>query len=205
MDEPRSTLALWEYRRLVGDLYAEVRALPPQAGWRRWCRVRNELFRHHPQSPLSERDRESFGGLHSYPYDPAMRVEAAVDPADGAPIDLEHSGIGTTRAVPFGTVAFEIAGLEVSLMLYRLEQYGNGVFLPFRDATSGTETYGGGRYLLDTAKGADLGHHHDVAVLDFNFSYHPSCVHDPRWSCPLAPPANRINAPILAGERLSPA
>ena len=69
--------------------------------------------------------------------------------------------------------------------------------------SSGTTTYGGGRYLLDTAKGADLGSIGDRLVLDFNFSYHPSCVYDPRWSCPLAPPENRLTVPIRAGERLA--
>ncbi len=203
MDEPRATLALWEYRRLVADLYAEVRALPPQAGWRRWRRVRDELFRHHPQSPLDDAGRERFDGLGYFPYDPAMRFEAAVDAARGPAIELTHSGMGTTRATPFGTVAVEIAGIGAVLTMYRLEQYGGGVFLPFTDTTAGDETYGGGRYLLDTAKAADLGHHHDIAVLDFNFAYHPSCVHDARWSCPLAPPANRLDVPIRAGERLS--
>lgn len=76
------------------------------------------------------------------------------------------------------------------------------MFLPFRDETNGSETYGGGRYLLDTVKGADLGHRADKVVLDFNFSYHPSCVHDHRWSCPLAPPDNHLAIGIEAGERL---
>src|SRR5438094_612159 len=80
--------------------------------------------------------------------------------------------------------------------------YGGGVFLPFRDATSGRTTYGGGRYLLDTAKGADLGVRSDELVLDFNFAYHPSCVHDSTWTCPLAPLENRLAAPIDAGERM---
>ena len=74
------------------------------------------------------------------------------------------------------------------------------MFLPFRDATSGNTTYGGGRYLLDTAKGADLGSAGDALVLDFNFAYHPSCVYDPKWVCPLAPLANRLAVAVEAGE-----
>ena len=77
-----------------------------------------------------------------------------------------------------------------------------GVFLPFRDATNGQTTYERGRYLLDTGKGADLGSRDDMVVLDFNFSYHPSCVYDPNWSCPLAPVENHLAIEIPVGEVL---
>jgi uncharacterized protein (DUF1684 family) len=82
--------------------------------------------------------------------------------------------------------------------------YAGGLFVPFRDATSGQETYGGGRYLLDTIKSADFGSQVDPAsvVLDFNYAYHPSCAYDPRWVCPLAAPDSRVPIPIRAGERL---
>ena len=86
-----------------------------------------------------------------------------------------------------------------------MEGYAGGLFLPFRDATNGVETYGAGRYLLDGAKGADLGG--DVAratlILDFNFAYQPSCAFDPRWACPLAPPENRLDIQVRAGERIA--
>ena len=95
---------------------------------------------------------------------------------------------------------FELAGEQRRLALYWLEAYGGGVFLPFRDSTSGSETYGAGRYLLDTVKGADLGEEKGRLVLDFNFAYNPSCSYDPRWACPLAPPENRLPVPIRAGE-----
>ncbi len=88
------------------------------------------------------------------------------------------------------------------LDVYWIAVYGGGVFIPFRDATSGSETYGAGRYLLDTIKGADLGGSGDRLVLDFNYAYHPSCAYDPRWSCPLAPPANRLESAVRVGERL---
>ena len=97
-----------------------------------------------------------------------------------------------------GLVRLPVGELE----LYWIDVYGGGLFLPFRDATSGTETYGAGRYLLDTIKGADLGGDAAGLVVDFNYAYHPSCVYDPRWSCPLAPVANRLAVPIRAGERL---
>ncbi len=91
-----------------------------------------------------------------------------------------------------------------SLSLFWMRGYTGGLFLPFRDATSGTETYGAGRYVLDTGKGADLGG--DAAtgtiVVDLNFSFQPSCAFDPKWACPLAPPENRLATRIEAGERL---
>jgi uncharacterized protein (DUF1684 family) len=90
------------------------------------------------------------------------------------------------------------------LSLFWLPDYAGGLFLSFRDATNGAETYGGGRYLLDTAKSADLGGDPgaDTLVLDFNFAYQPSCAFDPRWVCPLVPPENHLDLPVRAGERL---
>ena len=101
----------------------------------------------------------------------------------------------------FGIVRFELAGRARELSLYWLDGYGGGVFLPFADATRGGETYGGGRYLLDTVKGADLGEADGRLVLDFNFAYNPSCSYDPRWVCPLSPPENRLDTAVRAGER----
>ncbi len=202
VDEPRASLTLLDYRRRVAELYARVRASDPPTGHALWRASRDELFRRHPQSPIPAEARTTFTGLVYYPYEPALRFVVPISPAEHTPLPIAHSGAGATRARPFGHAAIEVAGRQVSLTLYRLEQYGDGVFLPFRDATNGTETYGGGRYLLDTAKGADLGGSEDTVILDFNFAFHPSCVHDPRWSCPLAPPENRIGVAIRAGERL---
>ena len=87
--------------------------------------------------------------------------------------------------------------------MFWLLDYAGGFFLSFRDATSGDETYGAGRYVLDTAKGADLGADGSGRlVVDFNFSYQPSCSYDPQWSCPLPPRENWLTMPIRAGERL---
>jgi len=101
-----------------------------------------------------------------------------------------------------GWVRFAIDGTPCRLSVFWLNEYGGGIFIPFRDATSGRETYGGGRYLWDSAKGADLGSEDDELVLDFNYAYHPSCVYDPIWSCPLAPQENWLPVPINGGERL---
>jgi uncharacterized protein (DUF1684 family) len=181
-------VTLLDWRRRIFALYAEVRAADdPERAWRRWVEVRAELYRSHPQSPR-------VGGEPSYfPYDAAWRLEARVEAAAPEPIEID--GFPFTR---FARLRF---GDGLSLDAYWLETYGGGVFVPVRDGTSGAETYGGGRYLLDTVKGADLGGREGTLVLDFNFAYNPSCAWDPRWACPLTPPANRLAVRIEAGER----
>jgi uncharacterized protein len=194
-------LDLLDWKRRVFALYAEVRAAPPEVGWQRWRDVRDLLFRTHPQSPLPAQARAGFGGLDYFAYDPGWRVTAEVAPVDSREISIGASGGETVRFDRFGQARFAVDGEPVTLDVYWLEGYGGGLFLPFADATSGSETYGAGRYLLDTVKGADLGSSEDGVVLDFNFAYNPSCAYDPQWVCPLAPPANRLAVPVHAGER----
>lgn len=170
--------------------------------WVDWVAARDTLFSSHPQSPIE--DRESFAGLAYFAYDPQWRTTGRFTPVDDQRAILDHSGEGSTRFTKIGTVEFELAGQACRLEVLWLDAYGGGIFLPFRDESNGDATYGGGRYLLDTVKGADLGHDDDRIVLDFNYSYHPSCVHSPRWSCPLAPPANRLSLVVSAGECLAP-
>ena len=197
-----ATLDLADYRRRVAALYAEVRALDPAAGWRRWCAGRDELFATHPSSPWSGDEPADRGPIPVFAHDPSWRMEVEVaPPATDDPIGIAHSGDGVTWARPVGQVTVARGATQGTLTLYWLEQYGGGLFLPFRDATSGDTTYGGGRYLLDGAKSADHGGTATTLVLDFNLAYHPSCFHDPRWSCPLAPPDNRLPFPVQAGER----
>ncbi len=188
MDE----LTLLDWKRRVFGLYADVRADPePERAWERWRDVRQQLFGSHPQSP-------SRGAQPAYfDYDPAFRFLAAVEPAAREAREIATSGEHPYTFTRFGRALFG----EHSLDLYWLEGYGGGVFLSFADATSGTETYGACRYLLDTVKGADLGERDGKLVLDFNFSYNPSCAYDPRWVCPLAPPGNRLPIAVRAGER----
>jgi uncharacterized protein (DUF1684 family) len=203
MSEPQDSLDLLDYRRRVAAMYGDVRAGGAGAPtWSRWRTARDELFAEHPQSALSPDAREGFAGLRYFPYDPAWRFEATVEPRDGGDLPVGHSGAGETSFRRVGLIRLTVAGEEVQLTVFWLAGYGGGVFLPFRDATSGTDTYGGGRYLLDTVKGADLGSGDGRLVLDFNYAYHPSCVHDNRWSCPLAPPENRLALEVRAGERL---
>ena len=199
----RDALDLWDFRRRVSEMYREVQTGPPrEATWRRWRAERDELFAGHPQSAIDPAERAAFGGLRYFDFDPAWRFEAEVEPVPDDDVSLTNSDTGSTGFRTFGTVNFTVAGRSVSLTMYWLDGYAGGVFLPFRDASSGTETYGDGRYLLDTAKGADLGHRGAKVVLDFNYAYHPSCVYDTRWSCPLAPRANWLDIAVPVGERL---
>jgi uncharacterized protein (DUF1684 family) len=185
VDDPRTLL---DWRRRVFALYAEVRAADdPHAAWEHWVAVRAELYRSHPQSPR-------VGGEPRYfDYDPAWRFEAVVEAAKREPVEID--------GFPFTRFAHLRFGDGLSLDAFWLETYGGGVFVPFRDGTSGSDTYGGGRYVLDTVKGSDLG---GGLTLDFNFAYNPSCALDPRWACPLTPPANRLAVRIEAGELLPP-
>jgi uncharacterized protein (DUF1684 family) len=195
------TLALLDWKRRVFSLYAAVRAIEPEAGWPLWRQTRDELFRSHPQSPLPAERRASFEGLEYWPYDPEARVLARLEDIDAPPQPVTTSGAEAIEFRPFARASFELREEPLSLEVSWLTAYGGGAFLCFRDATSGTESYGGGRYLLDTVKGADLGEDGGRLVLDFNFAYNPSCSYDPGWVCPLAPPANRLAVAVEAGER----
>ena len=197
-------LELADWRRQVSELYATIRAEPdPAVAWMRWREVRDRLFRTHPQSPVPAAERGDATAPAYYDYDPALRTVGDVDPADGATFELPGSTSGHVTAERAGTVHFALGGEPVSLSMFWLLDYAGGFFLSFRDATSGAATYGAGRYLLDTAKGADLGVNPDGKVLlDFNFAYQPSCSYDPQWSCPLPPRENWLTMPINVGERL---
>jgi uncharacterized protein (DUF1684 family) len=134
------------------------------------------------------------------PYDPRWRFEVAVQDAPPARIELDT---GTDGAVPFERVGVaELPGVG-SLDVWRLASYGGGLFVPVKDRSAGREggTYGGGRYLVDTVKGADLGVAGTSLVLDLNFAYNPSCAYDPSWACPLAQPGNVVDVEIPVGER----
>ena len=185
-------LDLADYRAAVARIYLSDADL---TGFRA---RRDELFRDHPQSPIP-RDAP-FDGLRYFPPSDEAIVEAALKPAAG---DLEIDTGG-----PDGVVHYQRAGVLDTrygeLSLWWIDAYGGGLFLPVRDGTCGPDSYGGGRYLTDTVKGTHgrgvvpLGP--DRVRLDFNYLYNPSCAYDDQWLCPLAPPENRVEAPIRAGE-----
>ena len=193
---------LWDWRRRVSDLYGAVRAEPDaRRAWALWRATRDGLFREHPQSPLEPEARRRFPGLPVFDYDPAFRFLVEIDALEAAPLSAEAGRDGALSLVPFGRTRGLAGALDSELTLFWVAGYGGGVFLPFADATSGAETFGGGRYLLDTIKSADLGSGPDGrTVLDFNFAYNPSCAYSPAWVCPLSPPSNRLAVPVRAGE-----
>jgi uncharacterized protein len=197
-------LWLLDWKRTISQLYGEIRSAPDKrAAWGHWQETRMRLFREHPQSPVPALQRADYTGPHAYDYDPSWSLTAAVETVEPRRMEIVTSNVESMAFSRFGLAHFAHAGTDLSLELYWLEGYGGGLFVPFADATSGRATYGAGRYLLDTVKGADLGERDGRLVLDFNFAYQPSCAYDPRWTCPLAPPANRLSVPVCAGERVA--
>ena len=196
-------LDLLAYRRSVSGLYAEVRRRGTSADtWAWWTAARDELFATHPASPFVAGGL-AFDGLAYHAYDPALHLgELICEPAEPFELTIGHSANGSTPARRFATVQLTVAGVTSQVSVFWLDVYGGGVFLPLRDASNGDTTYGGGRYVLDTAKAADLGSSAGRVTIDLNFAFHPSCVHDPRWSCPLAPPDERLEVAVAGGERL---
>lgn len=189
-----------DWRRQVFALYAAVRAEPdPAAGHEHWRRERDRLFAEHPASPLLPADRAGFSGLRVAAYDPAWRFEVEVRPADPTPWLVET---GTDGVVPFARLGVVTLPGIGELDVWRLTTYGGGLFVPLRDGGCGRPGggYGGGRYLIDTVKGADLGGDAGRLVLDLNFAYAPSCAHDPASACPLAPAGNRVETVVPVGE-----
>lgn len=224
---PNAYLELTAWRRAIAELYARWRAdspADPEGATLTWREARDRLYREHPQSPVPAADRAAFQGRW-WPYDPAWRLSAVLEPDDPAepgphaaaatvgPLAVPASDGGAFRLRRIGTVRPGGPLGDAALPVLWVEGYGNGLFLPFRDATNGADTYGAGRYLLDTVKGADQGETAGETVggaarepgrlmLDLNLAYHPSCAFDPRWVCPLAPPASRVAVAVTAGERL---
>nr|WP_042212457.1 DUF1684 domain-containing protein [Demequina mangrovi] len=195
-------MSSWEirdWRRRVADLYAAVRAEPQSAAAHRsWVEGRAALLRDHPASPVPEAARASFTPEVA-PYVPELRFEAPV--VDAEP-ERREVPTATDGVVPFARIGrVELPGLG-GLDVWWLDSYGGGIFLPLRD--SSPRSYGGGRYVLDTVKGADLGGTPDALVVDLNFAFQPSCAYSSDWVCPLPGPGNTLAAAVEAGERYVP-
>ena len=201
--DARTATDLLDWRRRIAELYAQVREeQDTESAWRLWRSTRRALFTTHPQSPIPLERRADFDGPRYFDYDPAFRVSAELRPCEAERFEVPTSGTDPMAFERIGRLSFEIAGETTGLDAYWLTGYAGGLFVPFRDSTAGDSTYGAGRYLLDTIKGADLGIEDGRLILDFNFAYNPSCSYDDAWVCPLAPPANRIEIAVTAGERL---
>src|SRR5436190_20135960 len=203
-------LALYDYRRRVAEQYRErnqalLEGVEPASVLQRFRAARDQLFASHAQSALDEQQRSHFQGLRYFAYNPALRfvvdIDTAIEPRRyNVAMDAQES----MTMVTLGQVHFSVGTMAVRLLIYWLEIYGGGLFLPFRDATRRTESYGGGRYLFDTIKGSDPVpiEEDDTGqriVLDFNYAYNPSCAYNDRWVCPLAPRDNTMEIEIRAG------
>lgn len=161
----------------------------------------DDFMQFHPQSPLDDDQRDGFTGLDYYDENPALVFVAAVDPLpDDEPVIEMETSTGDTR--PFrrwGTFAFDVDGEPARLTIYS-DPAGMEFFLPFRDATSGNETYGAGRY-LDNHRPGLLRVDEEMVEIDFNFAYNPYCAYQSGYSCPLPPMENWLAVPIRAGEK----
>ena len=159
---------------------------------------KDAFFKEDPHSPLNDDQKESFDGLAYYPEDPSLVIEGDLD--TDVPVDEVHMTTSTgddqvyTRA---GKLRFEVDGTPTEVTLYASIDDPE-LFLPFRDATSGKETYGAGRYVEVHDVNADH------VVVDFNTAYNPNCAYNSRWSCPLPPGENWLSVPIRAGEKSFP-
>ena len=164
---------------------------------------KDEFFRTNPRSPIPEAARAGFEGLPYFPVDEALRFDGlALEPYGGSEptsFTIPTSDGKLRPAERAGTFRFEVGSVPSTLTAYTFENDRSGsVFVPFLDATSGTELYGAGRYL-------DIDPDEDgTYTIDFNLAYHPSCVYDIKFSCPLTPAENRLAVRIEAGERLAP-
>jgi uncharacterized protein (DUF1684 family) len=165
---------------------------------------KDDYFRDAHDSPIPEYQREAFVGLPYFPVDESLRFEGLrLDPYEGdepTSFQIPTSDGKLRDAERAGTFSFELGGARQRLTGYRFAGGDSeSVFVPFLDQTSGQETYGAGRYMdLDPDPGDG------TYVVDFNLAYHPSCVYDARFSCPLTPAENRLPVRIEGGERLPP-
>ena len=193
------SLTLLDWRRRVARLYEEVRGEHDiVAAHDHWRRTRDDLLRTHPDSPIPQPQRAGYPGAPVAAYDPQLRFDVLVD-TDAPPRHMELP-TGSDGIVPFDRIGIAHLPRYGDLDVWWLGSYGGGVFVPVKDASAGVTSYGGGRYLIDTVKGADLGGDDGRLILDFNFAYNPSCAYDPAWACPLAPAGNTLSRPLPGGE-----
>lgn len=154
-----------------------------------------EDFLRGDESPLDEKDRLQFKGLNYYPPDPAWRFRVRLEPpAVGDTVELLDTTGAERRFVRHGVLKFRFGDQEETLTLFR-EPLQNYLFLPFKDATAGKETYEVGRYVEPIE--AEPG----LFLVDFNRAYNPYCAYSHRWSCPIPPEENELSVAIRAGEK----
>lgn len=172
-------------------LHIGVKAVTELESFRR---DKDHFFEHDHRSPLPSNQQRNFRGLAYFPENPALVVKATIDRKIEPGVVRMETTKGREQVYRrYGVVHFQVDGEAAQVTLYASEG-SHELFVPFRDATSGKETYGAGRYL-------DLQSHGDEIVIDFNYAYNPYCAYTPDWSCPLPPAENWLKVPIRAGEK----
>ena len=201
-------LSLIEWRREIFKIYSDVRAERNGAlAWRKWKTKREKLFRYHPESPTFNAKRKTGSNPTPilYPYNSNFCLSSKYKILESSEIlELITDDNSITRIQPFLKTTDLFEKLNTELTIFKILGYGGGLFLPFFDmgCFSKGENYEGGRYLIDTIKGADLGEcKKNELRLDFNFSYNPSCSYNSKWSCPIIKNYNNIPILIDAGEK----
>ena len=161
---------------------------------------KDEYFGDDPHSPIPEAEREGFGGLNYYPPDrDYFFVLPLAEHDEKEEVTVATSTEGERTYLRWGEFTVEVDGEDVTIQAYRADADDDRLWVPFRDETSGEETYGAGRYLdLEPAT-----HRTEDGqwVLDFNEAYNPTCAYDDRYECPLPPMENWLDVPIEAGEK----
>lgn len=195
-----------DWRQKVFEIYATIRAGSEsihQETWQFFRLRRDALFKLHTQSPLDSAQKSEFETLPFFDHNPTFRVLGDLEALDSDELIAIRlpEGIMHTRRIAYVHFKLPNTNKQQRLTLYWIEAYGGGLFLPFGDKTNGESTYGGGRYLYDSIKGADLGSEEGRLILDFNYAYNPSCAYNARWVCPLSPPENMLEVQVPSGEQ----
>ena len=158
---------------------------------------KDDFFAHDPRSPLTAEERKGFKGLAYFEQNPSLVINGTIDRNVSTGVVRMATTKGREQVYrPYGVVHFTVDGEPAQVTLYTADD-SHELFLPFRDATSREESYGGGRYL-------DLHTHGDEVLIDFNYAYNPFCAYNPEWECPLPPADNWLKVPIRAGEKKFP-
>lgn len=164
-------------------------------------RSKDAAFRSDPQSPIPHDERDSFEALAYYPADARWAITGGIARLPSPePIMMGTSTGEPRRQVRYARLSLATPNGPVTLYAYKDAGHSHGgtLFIPFRDATSGTDTYGAGRYLdLDEPEG-------DEIVVDFNLAYNPYCAYSESYSCPLPPAENWLKIAVTAGEKSFP-
>ena len=155
---------------------------------------KDDFFGSHPQSPLTDEQKEKFQGLSHFPENAGLSLEVDLEPfPERETIQMLTSTNDIQTYQRFGKIRFQVEGEDAELTIYAKD---GEFFLPFVNSLAGQETYGAGRYLEPQPMGKGK------VRVDFNYAYNPYCAYNENWSCPLTPPENRLKVPIRAGERV---